>query len=384
MEGLNDTQMAQVRQIVEQGVENNNVIIGQFTRMAADKIEEMQKLEQHIVDEVKTQTERINERVVELNELKEIALKQTANLNDRSVEIEAKLIEIEQKLVEADTKHGDLITNLGEFGEKQTSDISASRAASINDVMALRANIELWATAFQGKIESHLGGLSGVGNMQTGAGGAGGQEKEKRGPQVDRKEVAVWKLADNVDKDGFRHWIDAVDNQLEAVHFLAFPELVLERVRRSQVEVGKAEFEQILEDVMRDNDTVEVDLKASWQFVEKSRFLHTYFLPKLNTELHGKCISVANKNGFEVYRRICEAVDAVPENAAFIMQAELMALVKNFSDKVKNIRDLYGFRLHLDKKIIAFKRAIGDEPDAANLKLIIWNVMDPAQRLVAS
>ena len=45
MEGLNDTQMAQVRQIVEQGVENNNVIIGQFTRMAADKIEEMQKLE---------------------------------------------------------------------------------------------------------------------------------------------------------------------------------------------------------------------------------------------------------------------------------------------------------------------------------------------------
>ena len=66
------------------------------------------------------------------------------------------------------------------------------------------------------------------------------------------------------------------------------------------------------------------------------------------------------------------------------MQAELMALVKNFSDKVKNIRDLYGFRLHLDKKIIAFKRAIGDEPDAANLKLIIWNVMDPAQRLVAS
>ena len=94
MEGLNDTQMAQVRQIVEQGVENNNVIIGRFTQMAADKIEEMQRLEQHIVDEVKTQTERINERVVELNDLKEIALKQTSNLNDRSIEIEAKLVEI--------------------------------------------------------------------------------------------------------------------------------------------------------------------------------------------------------------------------------------------------------------------------------------------------
>ena len=87
-----------------------------------------------------------------------------------------------------------------------------------------------------------------------------------------------------------------------------------------------------------------------------------------------------------MYRRFCEAVDAVRENAAFIMQAERMALVKSFSDKdkAKNIRDLYGFSLHLDKKIIAFKRAFGDEPDAANLKLIIWNVMDPAQRLVAA
>ena len=226
MEGLNDTQMGQVRQMIGASVEANNHTIAQFLQSAAEKTSEMQRLEQVIITEVKTQTARIDERVAELNDLKEIALKQTSNLNERSVEIEAKLVEIEQKLTEADAKHGDLITNLGEFGEKQTSDISASRAASINDVMALRANIELWATAFQGKIESHLGALSGMGNMQTGIGGAGGQEKEKRGPQVDRKEVAVWKLPDNVDKDGFRHWIDAVDNQLEAVHSLPFPELV--------------------------------------------------------------------------------------------------------------------------------------------------------------
>ena len=75
----------------------------------------------------------------------------------------------------------------------------------------------------------------------------------------------------------------------------------------------------------------------------------------MNTELNGKIISIPNEHGFEMYRRICEAVDAVPANALFIMQAELMALVKSFSDKVKNIRDLYGFRLLLDKKFIAFK-----------------------------
>ena len=68
-------------------------------------------------------------------------------------------------------------------------------------------------------------------------------------------------LPDNVDKDGFRHWIDAVNNQFEAVHSLPFTELVLERVRRSPVEVGKVKLDRILEDVMCDRDTVEVDFK---------------------------------------------------------------------------------------------------------------------------
>ena len=171
MEGLNDTQMAQVRQMIGASVEANNVTIAQFMQAAADKTAEMERMEQAIILEIKTQTERINERVVELNDLKKVALDQTANLNDRSIEIEAKLVEIEQKLTEADTKHGDLITNLGEFGDKQTSDLSASRAASINDSSALRANIELWATGFQGKIESHLGAMAGMGGMQAGAGG---------------------------------------------------------------------------------------------------------------------------------------------------------------------------------------------------------------------
>ena len=295
MEGLNETQMQQVAAAIEQSKEANNNIIGKFLKDADDKLAKMEEVAQALFTEVATQTKRVDERVVDLNLLKDIALSQTSNLNDRSLEIEQKLLAIEKKFIEADVQHSDLITNLGEFGEKQTTALSA-----------LRANIDLWANGFQARIESQVGGLGGM------QGSAGGAEKEKKGPRVDRKEVAVWKLPDNVGKDGFRHWIDAVDNQLEAVHSLPFPELVLERVRRSKVEVGKVEFEKILEDVMHDNDTVEVDLAASWQFVEKSRILHTYFTAKINTELHGKCISITNKHGFEMYRRICEAVDAVP------------------------------------------------------------------------
>ena len=154
----------------------------------------------------------------------------------------------------------------------------------------------MWANGFQAKVNEQIGGMSGA---PTGAGGAA--KDGKRGPQVDRKEVAVWKLPDNVDKDGFRHWIDAVDNQLEEAHGLPSPELVLERVRRSPVEVGKVELDRILEDIMRDHDTVEVDLKEQWQFVEMGRFLHTKFLAKLNTELHGKKISVTHKHGLGMY-----------------------------------------------------------------------------------
>ena len=143
MEGLNDTQMAQVRQMIGASVEANNVTIAQFMKAAVDKTAEMERLEQVIISEVKTQTERINERVVEFNDLKRVVLEQISNFKDRSIEIEAKLVEIEQKLTEADTRQGDLITNLGEFGDKQTSDLSASRAASINDISAVRANIEL-------------------------------------------------------------------------------------------------------------------------------------------------------------------------------------------------------------------------------------------------
>ena len=252
MEGLNETQMQQVAAAIEQSKEANNNIIGKFLKDADDKLAKLEEVAQALFTEVATQTKRVDERVVDLNVLKDIALSQTSNLNDRSLEIEQKLLAIEKKFIVADVQHSDLITNLGEFGEKQNTCLSA-----------LRANIEMWANGFQTRIESQVGGLGG---MQASAGGA---EKEKKGPQVGCKEVAVWKLPDNVDKDGFRHWIDAVDNQLEAVHSLPFPELVLERVRRSQVEVGKAEFEKILDDVMRDHDTVEVDLTTSWQFVEK-------------------------------------------------------------------------------------------------------------------
>ena len=158
MASLTEMQMQQVTAAIEQSKEANNNIIGKFLKDADEKLAKMEEVAQALYLEVATQTKRVDERVVDLNALKDIALSQTSNLNDRSIEIEQKLLTIERKFTEADVQHADLLTNLGEFGEKQTTGLSA-----------LRANIEMWANGFQARIDSQVGGLGG---MQASAGGA--------------------------------------------------------------------------------------------------------------------------------------------------------------------------------------------------------------------
>ena len=49
--------------------------------------------------------------------------------------------------------------------------------------------------------------------------------------RMDKKEVQVWKLPEKVDKPEFRHWIESIHLQLEAVHGFEHPEHMLNRVR---------------------------------------------------------------------------------------------------------------------------------------------------------
>ena len=64
---------------------------------------------------------------------------------------------------------------------------------------------------------------------------------------------------------------------------------------------------------------------ASWEFTEKTRWLCTYFLGKLNTELHGKKIGIEGKNGLEMYRQPCNIIDAVPENYKFYLDSQFIS-----------------------------------------------------------
>ena len=77
---------------------------------------------------------------------------------------------------------------------------------------------------------------------------------------------------------------------------------------------------------------------CAWDFVEKSWWMYTYLLSKLNTELRSKTFGVENKNGLEVYRLICHSVDAVPENYQFYLDSQFTAMPQIYGEKIKGLR----------------------------------------------
>ena len=66
-----------------------------------------------------------------------------------------------------------------------------------------------------------------------------GSRSEGSFPKHDKKDLAVWKLADKASKLDFRHWVDAVDINLECIYGLNNPEVMLDLVRREETEITK-------------------------------------------------------------------------------------------------------------------------------------------------
>ena len=107
---------------------------------------------------------------------------------------------------------------------------------------------------------------------------------------------------------------------------------------------------------------------AKWDFAEKTRWLYTYFLGRLNTELQTKTISIEVKNSLEMYQQMCNIVDAKLANYKFFIDSQLAEMPRNHADKIKGLKDLYGFRLTSKKKVAAYMKAIGVEPDHTNFQ----------------
>ena len=55
-------------------------------------------------------------------------------------------------------------------------------------------------------------------------------------------------------------------------------------------------------------------------------------------------------------------IDAVPENAEFVINAEFLPLASIHVPKVRDLKPLYGFKIFLKKRNAEFKKIIGAPP----------------------
>ena len=114
----------------------------------------------------------------------------------------------------------------------------------------------------------------------------------------------MWKLGEKVEKADFRHWLDAIDLELEAIHQFKHHELIFNHIRMRDDVIDDSMLNEIREQVNRDLPHDAEVRPIDWDFEEKTRFMFTCIFGRLNTELHGKIASEKNRNSLELYRPV--------------------------------------------------------------------------------
>ena len=84
-----------------------------------------------------------------------------------------------------------------------------------------------------------------------------------------------------------------------------------------------------------------------------------------------------------MYRIICRHVDKIPDKMKLHLNCQLTELIK-MQSSVKNLKDTYGFRNTLKKKVTEYNRVIGCELDQEKLKEILWTVADFSTKTAAT
>ena len=107
--------------------------------------------------------------------------------------------------------------------------------------------------------------------------------------------------------------------QLEAIHQFKYPELIPKKIRMSEDVIDDNMLNEIREQVNIGLPEYARVKPIDWDFWEKARFTFAYLFGKLNTEPHGKSVSVKNRNGLEPYRLVSQSVDALPTIAKFYL-----------------------------------------------------------------
>jgi NAD(P)H-flavin reductase len=155
------------------------------------------------------------------NQLASRMLTVDTNITERSSAYDIQLEELKQKMMK---NFGDLNTATDEkFGE-------------------LRNQLDAFHSENWKRLEAKF--------AEIGPPGLGEKSFGKGGSKLDKKELSVWRLEDNVDKLKFRHWVEALENNLEQVQGWDRASEILDRIRRQEREIDQGVLESIVDETV--------------------------------------------------------------------------------------------------------------------------------------
>ena len=172
---------------------------------------------------------------------------------------EAKAVEQSASLVRLTRQTEEALVGID---AKLVSAAEECKNTAVADIGDLRNQLYTWAVGAKAEINDIEGvikadkGFEGKGAF-SGKGFDGGSKCA--GASIDRKEIAVWKLPEDVSKIHFRHWMNAVDPQLEAVHGWRHADIILNWIKRSEDPIDAEVLERCLVEAGEEIDKLEDD-----------------------------------------------------------------------------------------------------------------------------
>ena len=90
-----------------------------------------------------------------------------------------------------------------------------------------------------------------------------------------------------MDKLKFRHWVEAVENNLEYMHGWDRSSEILDRVRGQEVDITEEKLANITDMAQEaiDEDGETAFDRSAYNFGPASRMLYTFLLGKINTDI---------------------------------------------------------------------------------------------------
>ena len=311
---LTGAQADEVKELIKKANENMAEQFGNFLKMGEAQVAEVKAVVENHNNAIRDNNQRITDLVNSTNasfgvqhQKTETALAQTQDLDGRvqaalaqtqdlDGRVQVQFQKTEVVLAQAqdlDTRMKQLVTEMDAYADRAQAAMVAmdnsaakTKTETMEEFVKMRQNIETWFDGLQAR--------AGSGGEGPPRGSGGGAFRSS----VDKKEIAVWKLPEDVDKINFRHWLDSVDMQLEMVHNFKHANILLNRIRRSATEIDADTFTTCVFDANKDalkaahelgvDDDGGISEGRDYVFQDKTKFLNAYLIPKINSELHSK------------------------------------------------------------------------------------------------